>query len=818
MNQYLPLINAITCQYTGNIGSANVAGNILSNISGAAYIKTYNPNTTVITGVVLIKASPTNLGNITAYTGNYYNIVFPQDNGGNTTTGMTRSAYVYTDASIANLQTANTSIYNTLNVYYQNYSILGNNSYVNFNSFLASGPPSAPQSISTSSITSSTMTVTYTAPLYGDSNNPSTVTAITNYRVNYHAYSNTIRYGGIYSTANLSVTTASLSTSLSSLTSDTTYTINAQAMNGVNANFGPNITSITALTLNISAAITTLGSLTFSPSSTSGKLVSTGSSVSTIIYSNTALTSSSLTAPINETSNRGIIVSSGNIANISIAITGGATITGPTVGFSSFPIALPNAQTQNNVILTPVSVTDSYSGSSAGYYLQTSLTVTLNTAVFTATNSQYTVTLSRVGYTTSTPVTYQFYYDIAPTTPTIGNVNLSNISTVSGTTYKQVSGVYVVYGSPTLYVTTSNIANVGQYFYNSTRILAYGSTTGTVSATETTLARTLPLVSGSSITGNINIVHSSVGYTTTTYSSTISVSSTVYNLIGTTAVLTSGSLSAISDPLSVTLVYTTLQQSLGSMTNSAKTGYRVWSGLTAFNSNTLPNITSSGTAYSTIQYDNTWDISGVSGSYNPSQELQVGNGLFQTITSSTTAYKNYSGTYYSSTLTNSVNYSGIYTAGYRYSTFVWYGTAPGSGNYGGIYFIINGQTVTTTVFSGLAYADAGHSNKIIAFYRIEDNNSLSLSTDGSTLTSNWISANDTTPAPVNSSNYYSGSTYYYGLNSVSTTSTTTTFDVNLPVPFTSTNVSGTNIRIYFRIGLPMNIQFAFTTITGYFHT
>ena len=87
---------------------------------------------------------------------------------------------------------------------------------MNFNSFLASGPPSAPQSISTSSITSSTMTVTYTAPLYGDSNNPSTPTAITNYRVNYHAYSNTIRYGGIYSTANLSVTTASLSTSLSS--------------------------------------------------------------------------------------------------------------------------------------------------------------------------------------------------------------------------------------------------------------------------------------------------------------------------------------------------------------------------------------------------------------------------------------------------------------------------------------------------------------------------------------------------------------------------------------------------------------------------
>ena len=472
----------------------------------------------------------------------------------------------------------------------------------------------------------------------------------------------------------------------------------------------------------------------------------------------------------------------------------------------------------NNIVLTPVSLTDSYSGSSAGYYLQTSLTVTLNTAVFTATNSQYTVTLSRVGYTTSTPVTYQFYYDIAPTTPTIGSVNLSNISTVSGTTYKQVSGVYVVYGSPTLYVTTSNIANVGQYFYNNTRILAYGSTTGTVSATETNLTRTVPLVSGSSITGNINIVNPAVGYTTTTYSSTISVSSTVYNLIGTTAVLTSGSLSAISDPASVTLVYTTLQQSLGSMTNSAKTGYRVWSGLTAYNSNTLPSITSSGTAYSTIVYDNSWDISGVSGSYNPSQELQVGNGLFQTITSSTTAYKNYSGTYYSSILTNSVNYSGIYTGGYRYATFVWYGTAPGSGNYSGIYFIINGQTVTTTIYSGLAYADAGHSNKIIAFYRIEDNNNLSLSTDGSTLTSNWISANDTTPSPVNSSNYYSPSTYYYGLNSASTTSTTTTFDVNLPVPFTSTNVSGTNIRIYFRIGLPMNISFAFTTITGYFHT
>ena len=36
--------------------------------------------------------------------------------------------------------------------------------------------------------------------------------------------------------------------------------------------------------------------------------------------------------------------------------------------------------------------------------------------------------------------------------------------------------------------------------------------------------------------------------------------------------------------------------------------------------------------------------------------------------------------------------------------------------------------------------------------------------------------------------------------------------------YSTGNVSGTNIRIYFRIGLPMNIQFTFTTITAYFHT
>ena len=91
-----------------------------------------------------------------------------------------------------------------------------------------------------------------------------------------------------------------------------------------------------------------------------------------------------------------------------------------------------------------------------------------------------------------------------------------------------------------------------------------------------------------------------------------------------------------------------------------------------------------------------------------------------------------------------------------------------------------------------------------------------LSTDGSTISSNWISANDNTPSPVNSSNYYSYATYYYGLTSLSGTSTTTTFNVGLPTPFNSTSITnkGYPIYVYCRIGIPMNSQFSFSTLTA----
>jgi hypothetical protein len=268
------------------------------------------------------------------------------------------------------------------------------------------------------------------------------------------------------------------------------------------------------------------------------------------------------------------------------------------------------------------------------------------------------------------------------------------------------------------------------------------------------------------------------------------------------------SISAIVDGPSVTLVYTTLAQTLPTVivANSPSTGYRITSAVAG--AGNVPPFNNGGTPYASNAYDNTLDITGT-------QELQVSNGKFTTPGGQTYAYTNYSGTYYTATLTNSVNYNSanIPATGYRYATFSWKLGGSSGTLYKGLEFRLY-NTSGVSIINNLAYAG---SYPIQLYYRLEDTAS-SAPTNGTNFSSAWINGNslDTSVNPAaGSGTYYKPTTYtdtpYSGLQA-------TTANIGgytkFPVYILPVNVTTQNINIYCRIGIPMNVSFSFQYIAA----
>jgi hypothetical protein len=167
-----------------------------------------------------------------------------------------------------------------------------------------------------------------------------------------------------------------------------------------------------------------------------------------------------------------------------------------------------------------------------------------------------------------------------------------------------------------------------------------------------------------------------------------------------------------------------------------------------------------------------------------------------------------------------VDYSGITTSGIRFASFAW-NTASSGTNYSKITFVINYTTSKSAtpiilnnqvVFSG--YSNAA-TDKIFFFYRVEDQASK-LPTDATSASTVWLDANGTTASPASAFNYYIDTTgnqtqIYGGISSGATLATGTITFPNVFIPAFST--AGKTIRIFCRIGIPMNWNFAFTTIT-----
>jgi hypothetical protein len=522
--------------------------------------------------------------------------------------------------------------------------------------------------------------------------------------------------------------------------------------------------------------------------------VATGLTKTALLNTNSAWTSATFAVPIHSEVTRGS--TNNGIMHLSTSLSNTTVVQGPSLSYFGFrtPQTLPTTPAVNNITLTCTSAIDAYgtgADPNAGFYLVSSNYVTIGSAALVPSSADYSLIVSQSNANSSSAV-FTFQYDTVITTaPT-----LFMSANFASNQFAYVSGVRIVYGTPR-YVVTSTLGNMGNYYYSSPLLTYTGSPAAVSPSAEVNLSNITSGISGGAFGASLTCV-SQLTSSTLGYSDSISITGVANNPSGSSGPYVA-SISAIADGPSYTLIYTTLPQTLPSLVAGvAGLGFHV-SSATAGPTNVPPF--NAGAPYSSTAYDKTADITTL-------QEVQVVNGSFTTPSAQTGSYLNYTTSYYTSNTTNTVNYSGISTTGYRFATFAW--KLSTSRLYGGsLTFALNGTSAITLV-NGIAYAGA---TPILLFYRFEDVAS-SAPTNAGSISSAWINGNSTSGTQLVSGNYWlpltSTSTPNWGLNSVMLNGSTATFDVGLyPI-----NIASQDIRLYCRIGLPMAEAFKFTSVTA----
>ena len=817
--------------------STNVAGINYSSIlvqQSTNIVNYHSANLPYITGLTLVK---------TAGTSGVQSLTFPQDS-------LVRSTYVYYNTALANLAGNN-----QLLAWYTNYNFGSNVASTIFAAFLTAGQPSLPQRLYSTNTTSNSIIFYFSTPQFVDLNDTTSVATISSYTMNLTAVPfSTFRYTGIapvyqsttvvvgapfnFQTAQDGLGGQVVQYSATGLYPDSVYTFTTRAANSASQQ-GGFASTLSTVTSNLTSDSAFSGTLTFaSRYYASAFRVFDSLNVVTLVNSATAWTTSAFVSPIHNVAIRGKTFT-GSLS-ISTVITSPVITPAAQIFYNGFPATTPSAVTLNNVTLTPTSVYDRFTalGCNApyqGYFLSASNTVTLGVGIFVANSTINTLQTTAIQSTsagiTTGQGTFSWYYDGAPGTAAITDAAFA-YSPTTAPSYTAISGVQTVYGTAT-FSTIVGASNLGNYFYASP-ILSYTYLAGSASltTTETNLTRIISGSNGGRLAQAARIGFSNGSVTsaslTSTWASSIRLAVFSSNLAGNSAT-SNVFLSTIIDGPSYTLITTTLPAVLPTATTSATTvGCRIWS-FSSFDGTNVyvpPFIyTNAGNnSYTSYLYSHANSlIDNTVASIPASKELQVANGAHRTVGTSGVAYLNYAGTYYGNLLQNSITYTSITrNTTLRFATFGWK-TASSATNYTKATFVVNyltSGTDTIAITNNLAVFSAGNfptvaTDKVFLFYRVEDQASI-LPTDAGSATTTWLDANGTTGNAATALNYYNDTTgnqtqIYGGVASGATSGSGTITFPNVFVPAFAT--SGKDIRIIARFGVPMNWNFAMTTIT-----
>lgn len=787
----VPVINTFSAQFSYSTISGTTPITLLSNVS-TNYINYYN-GTPYISGIVLSKLAGANAIESRTFVGD----------------ASSRSTFVYHNIDLANIISGST---NVIVGWYGNSNTGLNQASTTLTLFVVAGAPSAPRTLAVGTITAISLVFSYIAPQFVDSTDVTSLLTITLYTITYSSPGSSTRYGGPFPHTLQTVTNStSLSYPATGLYPDSLYTFTVSAKNSANQT-GPTST-ITGTTINLTQIAALSGLLTFATryytNGTAIINISSGLAKTTVVNTNTTWTSSSFLTPINLT--RGT-TATGLMTLTTQIVNNITTTTGPSIVFNGFPATTPSAVTLNNITTTPT-VSDTYTspgGAQTGFYLQSGNTVSLAAGVFVASQYDYVLTVSQTGNYTGS-ATFRFQYD---TNPGIPSLLFTTFNLSPGTFFSNISGIKVMSGTPQFDVVII-ASNMGNYYYSSPLISFTNAITGSWSpSSETNLTNvTAGIVNGAFTTGVITITRTTTqvpssplisAALTSMYTNAFTLSAIARNMNTNSATTPATAIPAIVDGPSVTLIYSTLAQTLPLLENAVeRIGFRVTSA-TSDSTSKVPPFNSSGTPYANTAYDNTLDISST-------EEIQVSNGVF-TSGGPAYSYLNYASYRYSSSSFNTLNYSTISkSAGvYRYTTFAWRLKASYPNVYATLAFRMY-NTTGVTITNNLAYAGA---SPIRLFYRIE--NAVSSSpTDGTNISTAWINGNSLSAPTASSGNYYLPGTYtsapYSGLLiGASNISTYTNFPVFTPI----LNINTETVNIYCRIGIPMNVNFSFSHISA----
>jgi hypothetical protein len=233
-----------------------------------------------------------------------------------------------------------------------------------------------------------------------------------------------------------------------------------------------------------------------------------------------------------------------------------------------------------------------------------------------------------------------------------------------------------------------------------------------------------------------------------------------------------------------------------------------------------PPFTNGGQSYSERLYNQTWNISSVTGAagLDATAEIMVANGRFTTPRGvSPNPYKNYR-IYFGNT--TGVDYSEISNIGYRYATFVWRVPESGGLNYSKLNIVLNGIT-------GGGALNINGENGVVSiggkplriFYRFENSGNLTPADTGrQNFTTVWADGNSVTPIGGN----FTSTTYFLGtyndvkwglIGAPGTDQTRTFLNFNVSMP---PLIVGTGITeyLYCRIGLPMDENIAYSHVSA----
>jgi hypothetical protein len=767
------------------------------------------------------------------------------------------------------------NLYKSLKTYTINYSSLTPGQiakfylwYSNFNPNVSNSissltfsfnSPKNPTQVTNLTITPSTTSQTITISFLGSSqidSGDSSSTASLNYAILYQPIdgSNKYRYYGTYNSSSIfsGPTLGPFSSPGGSKTQDisnniypdTSYYVTINASNTNYASFtGTTGTSITETTGPALQNPIGNGQNNLTTNLISAKRVYTGIETTNILASSSNVSQLNFTTSYNIHNNYVSRGSTGlNLVSFTSGLQGfpGGDITGPNYSLNGFSGSYNyQSSTTNNITITP-NISDTYQAGSGydGYYLKSDIGISMTSANLKLIPNEYTLSVTGTYASNNSGNIYQsfrkFYYDGEQITPNI----LGFTGIFVSTSCIQICGVTGIRSDTSSTISLStNVTEIGNYFYNNTQILKYSNTQFSFINPETEVNLT-KLTTGLGPTGfkNSNIfVNDSVTCTPNNsyYNGTLTYGVNVYNVVGTQ---TNGTFSDNRNYLifDQNLINATNIQRIGGPTNiplmgtTDVPGIRIstcnpgFEGATGPN-NSLNNLTNNGTSYSLLNplFDHTKTL--VSGS--GSNELLTwtngqGNVVHQSLgTAGTNGYINYTNSYYGNNLTNSVNYSTISNSNYRWATFAWRiptntisSLAVGSSYQTLVFKFINNSS-NFTISNGIATIGGA---SFYFYYRVEDS-SRSTTVKPITTISNytvistpWINGNNNSTPLIGSD--VDDLKAFNGSKGITTSGQ---FSV-LSGGYSLSNSNYTdNMYVYCRIGIPMNIQFSFSGISCY---